>query len=329
MRGSSFALAALAIAPLSLAACAIFFGPSSRAPVEFESKASPEQIARGEYLFTSVADCKGCHAQINPQTKALDRSLPAAGGGLYAEAHDVPGKVYVPNITQDKETGLGTWTNGEILRAIREGVDRNGRALFPLMPYGNCFRHLSDEDGAALVAYMRTLAPVKNAVPERSVDFPINLFIKLAPTPLSGAVSGPNPNDPVERGKYLATIAGCAECHTPRDSRGNRIEDKFMAGGNRIRLLDLKPDEPALYMPNLTQDKETGLGAWTDEQLRMGILKGIRPNGEKMAPQGPAAIFAGLKEQDVNDLIAYLRTVPAVKNAVPRNTPPTAKATTP
>lgn len=261
---------------------------------------------------------------VNPATEALDRKLPVAGGGLYTKVHGVPGELYVPNITQDPETGLGTWTDGEIIRAFREGVDKDDKPLFAMMPYASCFSALSDADSAAIVAYMRTLAPVKNQVPERRLKFPLGLVVKIMPKPLTGPVTPPA-DQPLARGKYLVTVAGCAECHTPRNKRGQPIAALHMAGGNRIRLLDLPPGDPAILMPNLTSDKETGLGAWSDDEIRRAVQDGIRPDGTRLAPQGPSEIFHALAPEDMTAIIAYLRTVPAVRNPAAVRTSAAAK----
>lgn len=304
---------AVIVAALFTAGCRLITGPSARPPVEGAFERTDARVARGEYLFRHVADCAGCHAMIDPATQALDRRLPVAGGAVYDERHGLPGKVPVPNITPDKETGVGAWTDGELLRAIREGVRPDGRALWPMMPYGSCFRHMSDEDGMALVVYMRTLAPVKNVVPKRDLDFPVNFIVNTFPEPLAGPVPAPGASD-LERGQYLVRIAGCAECHTPRDKRGTPLPGMTLAGGNEIRLLDLGPNDAPIRMPNITPDKETGIGAWTDEQLRAAIQDGVRPDGSKLAEQGPAAIFHDLRAEDVRAMIAYLRSVPPVRN---------------
>jgi Cytochrome c len=125
---------------------------------------SEGRIARGKFLFTVVANCDGCHSQLDT-SRFGDVVVPGGRGkgGLFPE-EGLPGTVYAPNITPDRETGLGRWTDGEKIRAIRDGVSRDGRALFPLMPYQS-FRHMGDDDVESLVAYMNTLAPIHNRVP--------------------------------------------------------------------------------------------------------------------------------------------------------------------
>ena len=298
---------------LAAAASCTLFQPARRDPLSSVARHTPEAVARGEYLFRHVGDCAGCHAMVNPRTHALDRALPVAGGALYTKDSGVPGKIYVPNITPAPQTGLGGWSDGEIVRALREGVSRDGRALFPMMPYASCFRVLSDDDALAIVAYIRTLAPVEHVVPARELDFPVNLIVNTIPEPLTGPVPPPAAT-PLEKGRYLVRIAGCAECHTPRDDRGQPLPNMSMAGGHHLRLLDLAPGEAAILMPNLTPDGETGLGRWTDDQSRVAMTEGVRPDGTRLAPQGPAAIFHDLAPEDVSARITYLRTVTPVRN---------------
>lgn len=120
------------------------------------------------------------------RTSCLGRDEPAAG--LAAE---FPGRICFPNITADRETGVGDWTDGELLRAVREGVDRDGHTLFPIMPYF-IFRQLSDADARSLVVWIRSLPPVVREHPAKAVDFPVNLFIRLVPRPLANPVTAPS-----------------------------------------------------------------------------------------------------------------------------------------
>src|SRR5262249_22359481 len=141
----------------------------------------------------------------------------------------LPGRVVAPNLTPEAETGAGKWTDDQLARAIREGVGHDGRALFPLMPYRR-FRSMSDEDLASVVVYLRSLPPVHNQLPTTEIIFPVKYLIRDAPQPLEGAVNSPNPSDRLAYGKYLVTISGCEDCHTPAD-RGTEIAGMNFAGG--------------------------------------------------------------------------------------------------
>jgi mono/diheme cytochrome c family protein len=205
--------------------------PESRPASTEKVEASAAQLARGKYVVEHVADCLGCHSDhvlkygipVKPGTEGQ-------GGLVFDKNVGFPGVVAAQNITSDADFGLGRWTDGEIIRAMREGVDRNGEALFPMMPYQH-FRSMSDDDANAVVAYLRTLKPVHNTVPPKHIDFPVNLFVKFAPKPCDGVVKSPDPHDSVAYGKYLSTIGGCYECHTPHDDHNALVAEKPFAGG--------------------------------------------------------------------------------------------------
>jgi hypothetical protein len=143
----------------------------------------------------------------------------------------LPGRIVAPNITPDKETGIGNWTDGEKIRAIRDGVSRDGRALFPTMPYQH-YRLMSDEDVYSLVAYLNTLPAVFNCLPQTQVDFPANLWINSEPQP-AGMVPEPDRKNTVKYGEYLVTIAGCQSCHGSEENRKTNLQ---FAGRKITRL---------------------------------------------------------------------------------------------
>jgi mono/diheme cytochrome c family protein len=170
--GAAMAVAAAGFAYLHLRQ------PDSLPAASIQVPMTPEAIARGEYLFTVIADCDGCHSQRDFSRFAAPVVPAGRGRGfLFPPEFGLPGKVAAPNITPDVETGIGAWTDGEKIRAIREGIRRDGAALFNMMPYEN-YRHMSDADVHALVAYLNSLPPVRNQVPRSELDFPVGLLIK-------------------------------------------------------------------------------------------------------------------------------------------------------
>lgn len=297
----------------SLMGCAVLRANERPAP-DIHVDRSPEKVARGEYLTLHVMDCFGCHGTVDPAAGMVDRTRPA-GGAVFGHNLGFPGTVYLRNLTADPETGLGSWTDGEILRAMREGVSRDGHPLFPIMPYTH-YREMSDDDAMAIVAYLRTVPPVKNKLPDRQLDFPLNLIVNTIPQPLEGSVSGPA-NTPVPRGEYLFKMAACAECHTPMN-QGRLDMSHYLAGGHLFRDQTMPPTDPGIRMPNITQDKETGIGAWTDQQIKDAVRLGREPNGRQLRMTMPWSQFNGLTEQDADDLVAFLRTIPPIKNKVDR-----------
>ena len=215
-----------------------------------------ERIARGKYLAEGIGACGACHTPgtFEGNVFVQDQGKYIAGGFMLEE--EGLGTIYAPNISQDMETGIGGWTDGEIIRAIREGVRKDGSVLFPVMPYP-AYKDISDNDVKAIVAYLRTVKPISNKVPKTSLAFPLGMLWPIigAPNPTVRDVADPPTGDTVALGKYLVAVGHCAECHTPR--KGNSPEpdlEKFMAGGGAFN-----GPWGTSYSANLTPHKETGL----------------------------------------------------------------------
>lgn len=196
---------AVALCAAGLLAWLALKKPAMRPPSTEKIEATPERLTRGRYLTLHVADCLGCHSDHHFDRFAvpLKAGTEGQGGFLFDKKLGVPGLVQAQNITPDREHGLGGWSDGEILRAMREGVNRKGEALFPMMPYEK-LRVMSDEDAMSIVAYLRTLKPVDNAVAPRRLDFPVNFLVMgqefsggwLLPGPWGRAVSANLTPDP-------------------------------------------------------------------------------------------------------------------------------------
>jgi len=289
--------------------------PSARPPSAEKVEITPERLARGKYLAEHVSSCIECHSEHDLQSYAspIIPGTEGNGGGCFDESVGLPGVICAANITPDP-TGLGNWTDGEILRAMREGVSRDGHALFPMMPYG-AYRSMSDEDARAVVAYLRSMKPISRARPPSSLKFPVSAFIKLAPKPLEGEVKAPPASDVLAYGRYLTTIAGCADCHTPND-KGTPKPGLELAGGQEYKM-----PFGRIVSSNITPDPETGIGALTKEQF-IGRFKAFA----ELDPKAPAApgrntfmpwrLYAGMTEEDLGAIYVYLRTVKPVKNKV-------------
>lgn len=190
-----------------------------RTAPSIKARESAAAIAHGKYLANFVTGCVDCHSQRDwTQVGApVIEGTEFAGGSLWNASSvymdgEFPGELQPPNITQHNEAGLGNRSYGEILRAIREGVSRDGRPLAPLMPYAY-YRSMSDEDALAVVAYLRSIPPQKGKTLETNLNFPLNLIAKTLPEPLDAPVPSPK-DDPVARQNYLVTIGGCRDCHT-------------------------------------------------------------------------------------------------------------------
>lgn len=287
--------------------------PAMRPAPSLKVASTPEAIERGRYLFQSVLDCDGCHSERD-FGRFGGPVVRRAAGTAFPPEMGLPGTVIAPNISSDNETGIGNWTDGEVLRAIREGVSRDGRALFPMMPYGG-YRNLSDEDAFALVAYIRTIPPVRNALPRTQLAFPVNLLIKSAPAPVESVQ--PAPTEKLARGAYLVSVAGCRECHTKAE-RGQPIKGMEFAGGEKFQI-----GTAVVYSANITPDTQTGLGKMSEDQFVEKVFQykdyvknGAPKVGDDSFTLMPWLGYSQMTEDDVRAIFAYLRTVKPVVHSV-------------
>lgn len=289
--------------------------PRSKDPPQVAIRSTPELLARGDYLFHHVTGCVVCHSPhaAGPSGARVDPNRIGEGGAPFPLGD--AGVLYAKNITP---TALGDWTDGEIVRALRDGVSRDGSALFPLMPYFN-YRQLSERDLHALVIYVRTLAARPDEVPERELNFPMKLIIRLMPGPAGPFPAEPDPASSVERGRYLVTAASCGDCHSPMDDRGRPLAGRELSGGSEFPTGDGWVARTA----NITPDSATGIGVWTRARF-VGAFRSRLPGagepraaaaGERRSPM-PWLAYAGMTEEDLGAIYEYLRAVPAVRNEV-------------
>ena len=291
-------------------------------------KRTPALVARGEYLANHVAVCIDCHStrDFSQFSGPIAPGTEGKGGDRFDHSMGFPGVFYARNITSDKATGIGAWTDGEVYRAITSGVSKNGDPLFPLMPY-KAYSQMQEQDIYAIIAYIRTLAPIRHEVPKSDPDFPMNLILRTMPaTPTAKAE--PVLDDQVSKGKYLFTVASCAECHTPTD-KGKPIEGKYLAGGSEFQL----PTGAVLRTANITPDPETGIGKWSEAAFVNLFKQHLEPEeaARKLGPNDfnsimPWVMYAGMKEEDLRAIYQYLRTVAPVNNKVVKFTPAPAKS---
>lgn len=252
-------------------------------------------VANGQYL-AKAGGCIGCHTA----TKA--GAIPFAGG----RALETPfGTFYGPNITPDKETGLGNWTEADFKRAIRQGERRDGSHYFPAFPYPS-FTGMSDTDIQDLWAYMKSLPPAKQANREHELRFPYSLRFLVAGWKLMFFTPGPiaqtaQVNSPLARGAYLVGVLGhCGECHTPRNALGGPDRKELFAGAKI----------PEGKVPNLTP---TRLKKWTDADLTEYLKTGTAPNGDVVVEPMSEVVTnttSQLTPADVAAVITYLRSLP-------------------
>lgn len=293
--------------------------PKQQPPKEWVVDATPALVERGRYLTINVLQCVDCHSvrdwtlyggppvePVGAGRPCMDKNTPTAGVNVGQEYF--PGVLCIRNITQDGDTGIGAWTNGEIVRAVREGVDRNGKGLFPIMPYF-IYRNLADQDMRAVLAYLRTMPAVSSIRPEKQIDFPMSALVHFWPEPVTREIVAPDPSDTVAYGEYLSRIARCEFCHTPRNPQSmDGFEGRHLAGGMPFFL-----NGKVMYSMNLTPH-ESGLGSWTKEQFIARFKEFETP-----VPVPPEAntlmnwnAFAGMTEQDLSALWDYFQSVTPV-----------------
>lgn len=277
-----------------------------------------ERIKRGEYLAKSVAQCLDCHSErdwskfsgpITPGTEG-------AGGERFDQSSGFPGSYTAPNLTPHY---LKEWTDAELFRAITAGVSKDGRPLFPIMPYPN-FGKMDREDIYSIIAYIRTLPPVKSEIPPASSDFPMSIIIHAIPSAPTLAQM-PSRTDKVKYGEYLTNAAVCIECHTPA-KKGQIIPDLAFSGG---RYIDT--NKSSVLTANITPDKETGIGAWSEQDFIARFKAFDKTSGmykEDAVKEGdfnspmPWQGYATMSEEDLAAIYAYLMSIKPIKNKVPK-----------
>lgn len=290
-----------------------FIGPRARPLTNRTFNVTPERLERGRYLVRSVNGCLGCHSNVDtgvgiPTDEAMD------GGGKVWAPEGLPWLV-APNITSDRETGAGNWTDDMLARAIREGIGHDGRALFPIMPYPQ-YRAMSDEDLASVIVYIRTLGAVSNPLPRTEIPFPPGPLINSVPEPVETVVPEPDLTSAVSRGEYLVRIGVCTDCHTPMDATGARLPGMEWAGG--MMLSDSKGQAASA---NLTPDP-SGIPYYTEELFLTAMRTGAvisRDLNDVM----PWWFYRNMTDEDLKAIYAYLKTLKPVQHRIDNTLPVT------
>jgi mono/diheme cytochrome c family protein len=252
------------------------------------------RLERGTYLTESIVACGNCHTPQGPDGPLPGKTL--AGGMDFTEGMFT---AYAANITPDKATGIGRWTDAQIITAIREGKRPNGTIIGPPMPIGR-YRGISDSDAKAIVAYLRSVPAVENKVPKSVYRMPL----PPAYGPPVGKVAGVPQSDKVAYGRYLAGPAGhCIECHSPPGVDGAPdLEKRLGSGGMAF---------PGPWGMSLSANiTPTGLQRYSDAEIKTIITTGVRPDGSKLKPPMAVPYYAKLTPADQDALVAYLSTLP-------------------
>jgi mono/diheme cytochrome c family protein len=254
-------------------------------------------VERGNYLVNSLLTCGNCHTPKGPPQAIAGKDF---SGGLSWD--EPPFKVTAPNITQDKETGVGSYSDAELKAVLRKGLKRNGVPVAMVMPSG-FYEIMTENDLNAVVAYLKTLTPVSNTVADPIYKMPQGHPVPPgADKPFTEAML----TDKVKKGFYLATIAHCFECHTPMGPRGREFETSYGKGG-----FDFPGPWGVSTSRNITSSKEKGIGAWSDDEVKRAITQGMSRDGSPLKPPMGYPYYAKMSADDLDAIVAYLRTVPA------------------
>jgi mono/diheme cytochrome c family protein len=253
-------------------------------------------LERGSYLVNTIMTCGNCHSPKGPPAAVAGKDF--SGGLRFTEP---PFDVTAPNITSDKQTGIGSWSAADIKRLLLANVRPNGTSIV-VMPTG-FYGILLPSDLDAIVAYVQSIKPIKNKVPDPIYRSPVkHQIFPGAEKPIKEA----DLKDEVARGFYLATIGHCMECHTPMVKGVQDFANAMGAGGREF------PGPWGVSVSrNITSSKTKGLGAWTDAEIKRAITQGIDKDGNKLKGPMGFAYYAHMTDQDLDAVIAWLRTVPA------------------
>jgi len=255
-------------------------------------------IERGGYLVNGILTCGNCHTPKGPGGVELTAQMHAGG----VIEWDTPTfKVKGSNITVDRDTGIGSWTDAQIKAALQNGVRPNGTPLAPIMPFA-FYKVFTPGDLDAVVAYLKSVPAARNQ--SQPPVYKAAMHVDVVPNadkPMSPA----DMRDPVKRGFYLVTIGHCMECHTPMERGVRLLDTSFGKGGFRFT----GPFGES-FSRNITSHREKGIGAWTDEEIKRAITQGIRKDGTRLKPPMGYAWYARMNDADLSAIVAYLRTVP-------------------
>ena len=293
--------------------------PNVGDPEDLTVERTPERIERGKYLANSVVVCMDCHStrDWSKFSGPLVEGTLGKGGERFDHSVGMPGIFISKNITPE---GISRYTDGELFRVITTGVNKEGDAMFPLMPY-RYYGKMDPEDIYSIIAYIRTLDPITNQVSDSEPDFPMNFIINTIPAPAE-LQKRPEPSEQLTYGAYMASASACVECHT-QVKQGQILPEVAFGGGREFAF----PDGSVVRSANITPDKQTGIGNWTREQFvarfkvfadSSYVTPSVKP-GEFNSIM-PWTMYGQMTEEDLSAIFAYLQSVPPISNQVVKHT---------
>jgi mono/diheme cytochrome c family protein len=294
--------------------------PNVGAAPDLKVENTPERIARGKYLANCVTVCVDCHStrDWNKFLAPITEGTLGRGGERFDKQQGFPGTYYSRNITP---AGISRYTDGELFRLITTGVTKEGRAMFPVMPYPY-YGKMDPEDIKSIIAYLRSLPAIDNPVPESASDFPMNFIINTIPKKATpGKI--PSKSDQPAYGAYITNATACIECHTPV-KRGQIIEEFAFSGGREFTL----GDGSVVRSANITPDKKTGIGNWTEEQFvsrfKMYADTSFHPQQVKPGEFNsimPWLTYTNMNREDLAAIYTYLKQLKPIEKTVVKFTP--------
>lgn len=289
--------------------------PDVGEPQDLKVEMTAEQIERGRYLANSVCVCMDCHStrDFSKFSGPLMEGTVGKGGDRFDQSLGMPGVFFPKNITP---AGIQDYTDGELFRVITTGVNKHGRAMFPLMPF-LYYGKMDNEDIYSIIAYVRSIEPIQHDVPESEPDFPMNLIINTLPKK-GEPQKRPKASDQLAYGAYLVNASGCVECHTQVD-KGQIIQELVFSGGREFKF----PDGSTVRSANITADHETGIGKWTKQEFlaRFKAFGDSTYQAPSVKPGEfntimPWTMYGKMTDEDLSAIFTYLQTVSPIKNKV-------------
>ncbi len=287
--------------------------PKVPPPAVVTLEPTPDRLARGKYLSDHVTGCTACHSERDWTKFAGPVKPDRIGVGGQAFALGGAGVVYAKNITP---AAIGSWTDGELQRAVTAGVSKDGTPLFPLMPYPH-FGAMAADDMHAILTYVRSWRAIESQITPRALNFPMNLIVRTIPA-VGTPQPRPSPQDKLAYGRYITRIALCGDCHTPIDDRGQPLPGREFAGGMEFLETGYR-----VRSANITPDADTGIGSWTEQQF-IDKFKAFETPSDAVLSETerrqntvmPMTEYAGMTREDLSAIYTYLRTMPPVVNRV-------------
>ena len=307
-----FGILVLVVASIFL----VIYLPASVDTPDIKIEQTPQRLERGKYLVNNVSACLDCHSKRERgfSTVMVDENSIGANAEMFSEEMGFPGDYYPSNLTP---SNLKNWTDGELYSVLTTGVNKDGRVLFPVMPYKH-YTKMSKEDIYSIIAYLRTLDPIESNDPESKPKFIMKIISKLAFKEVPSHQEIPPKSDKVAYGEYIVNAASCYDCHTPLE-KGRYIEELAFSGGFEFK----RSNGNSIYSSNITPDQETGIGSWDEEyflnqfsQWRDDKMKYRKKKEGTENSEMPWTLYAGMTDEDIRAMFAYLNTIKPIKNKV-------------